>query len=322
MTVWAVVAKACLLATAQTYPPLPNTVTSFGAVTSDGYLYVFGGHKGERHVYTAEMVSGEFHRLKLGKHDAWEKLPDAQPGQGQPLVAHKGYVYRTGGMAAHNHTGEKQNLYSISLAQRYNIRKSRWEDIPSLPAPRSSHDAAVIGNKFYLAGGWQLGGGTNKPVWPDHGLVLDLAARGATWRKFPQPFRRRALAVAALDNKLYCIGGMDSDNEPTLAVDIYDTVSGEWSKGPALPNGKHKGFSCAAVTQGGRVYANAFQGDLLRLSTDGQTWEVVGRLEHPRMAHRLVTAGAEKVIALGGEDGEDKTPSLEVFEPTSVPVDR
>ncbi len=100
---------------------------------------------------------------------------------------------------------------------------------------------------------------------------------------------------------------MDSNNKPTRAVEIYDTVSGQWAKGPDLPPGEFEGFSCSAIAQNGRIYANAFQGDLLRLAKDERSWEVVGRLEHPRMAHRLVTAGATQLIALGGEDGEEKT---------------
>src|SRR5882757_5475840 len=68
--------------------PLAETVTSFGAATCDGWLYAFGGHKGERHDYNIEMVSGSFERLNLSNGNAWESLPPATPGQGQPLVAY------------------------------------------------------------------------------------------------------------------------------------------------------------------------------------------------------------------------------------------
>lgn len=312
--------RAAVATPAATLAPLPEAVTSFGAVTSDGWLYVFGGHKGERHEYSAEMVSGSFQRLKLSDGRAWESLPSAAPGQGQPLVAHDGFIYRIGGMAARNHADAKQDLYSLTLVQRFDPQSRRWEDVAPLPAPRSSHDAVVLGDKLYVAGGWQLIGGTNKPVWPANALVLDLANPRAGWREFPQPFQRRALALAALGSRVYCIGGMDSNNKPTLAVEIYDTATGQWSKGPDLPPGENKGFACSAIAQDGRIHVTAFQGDLLRLSTDGSAWEVVGRLEHPRMAHRLVTAGATQLIALGGEDGEAKRPDLELLTPAAKPL--
>src|SRR5689334_7792547 len=112
------------------------------------------------------MVSGSFQRLNLSEGHAWESLPAATPGQGQPLVAHGGYLYRVGGMAARNPAGAKQDLYSMKVAQRFDLKKRGWENITALPVPRSSHDAVIMGHKLYVAGGWQLEGGTNKPVWP------------------------------------------------------------------------------------------------------------------------------------------------------------
>ena len=315
-----VVAVSVTARAAESYPPLPETVTSFGAVTSEGWLYAFGGHKGTRHDYCVEMVSGSFNRLNLKDGSQWEELPSAMPGQGQPLVAWDHQIYRVGGMAARNHAQEKQDLYSMALAERFDPAKKTWEKIAPLPAPRSSHDAVVLDNKLYVAGGWNLSGGTNKPIWPANALVLDLKRPQYGWREFPQPFQRRALALAATGGRVYCIGGMDNDNQPTLAVDLYDTKTGKWLKGPELPTGKFKGFSCSAITQDGRIYVAAFHGDLLRLSEDEQSWEVVGRLEHPRMAHRLVTAGKGQLIALGGEDGEEKRPDLELLKPSKEPL--
>lgn len=298
---------------------LPETVTSFGAVTTEGWLYVFGGHKGERHEYSSEMVSGSFHRLHLQEGRVWEALPGSAPGQGLPLVAHGGYVYRIGGMAAHNPADAKQDLYSTDLVQRFDPRRGRWEASVPLPAPRSSHDAVVVGDKLFVAGGWQMMGGTNKPVWPATALEFDLANPRAGWRELPQPFQRRALALAATGSRVYCIGGMDSDNKTTLAVHIYDTATGQWRTGPDLPAGQHKGFACSAIAQNGRIYASAFKGDVLRLAADDSAWELVGRLQHPRMSHRLVPAGATQLIALGGEDGEAKRPELELVTPAAMP---
>jgi hypothetical protein len=302
--------------------PLPETVTSFGAVTKDGWVYAFGGHKGERHDYSVEMVSGSFERLRLSDGRAWEKLPTSAPGQGLAIVAWGNSIYRVGGMAARNHQGAKQDLYSLPIVQRFDLDRRSWNNAPSLPMPRSSHDATVIGAKLYVAGGWELVGGTNKPFWPSNGLVLDLAHPQSGWKTFPQPFKRRALAVAALNARLYCIGGMDSDNKPTLAVDIYDTASGTWTKGPSLPDGEEiKGFGCSAITQDSRVYVTTLAGSLWRLSLDGQTWETVGQLEHPRIAHRLVQAGKTQLVVLGGEDGEEnKLPGLEWLTPSKTPL--
>lgn len=303
------------------YPPLPETVTSFGAFTQDGWLYVFGGHKGERHDYSEEMVSGSFHRLKLNGGTVWETLPSSIPGQGLALIGDGRYLYRIGGMAARNHEDKKQDLHSLSVVQRFDPKANTWEDFPALPQPRSSHDATVLNNKIYVAGGWELTGGTNKPVWHSTSLVLDLAHPQSGWKEFPQPFKRRAVAVAVMGSKVFCIGGMDSDNNPVSSVDVFDTKTGQWTKGPDLPKGKYEGFSCSAIAQGGRIYVTMFNDNLLRLSADQHSWEVVGKLEHPRLAHRLVTDGKKQLIVLGGENGrEEKTPDLEVLTPSAKPM--
>jgi N-acetylneuraminic acid mutarotase len=201
------------------------------------------------------------------------------------------------------------------------LRNDTWETIASLPTPRSSLDATVLDNKIYVAGGWDLSGAVGKPFWHTNALVLDLDHLEAGWKKIPQPFQRRGLALAALGDQIFCIGGMDSDNETSLAVDVYDTATGAWSQGPDLPAGRYKGFSCSAVAQNGAVYVTTLKGDLLRLSADEKSWETVGHLKQPRMAHRLVTAGSAQLIALGGEDGEeDKTPGLELLTPAAQPM--
>lgn len=304
----------------EVYPPLPETVTSFGAFTQNGWLYVFGGHKGERHNYSEEMVSGSLHRLKLKGGTTWETLPSSIPGQGLALVADGHYLYRIGGMAARNHEGQKQDLHSLSVVQRFDLKANVWEDIAALPQPRSSHDAAILNNKIYVAGGWALTG-TNKPVWHSTSLVLDLAHPQSGWKEFPQPFKRRGVAVAVLGSKVFCIGGMDSDNNPVSSVAVFDTKTGQWTQGPDLPKGKYEGFSCSAIAQGGRIYVTMFSHHLLRLSADQHSWEVVGKLEHPRLAHRLVTDGKRQLIVLGGENGqEEKTPDLEVLTPSAKPM--
>ncbi|HEU5124419.1 MAG TPA: kelch repeat-containing protein [Verrucomicrobiae bacterium] len=306
-------------------PPMPEAVTSFGAVTHRGEIYVFGGHKGERHDYSIEMVSGAFHRLNLVDGRRWETLQSSDPGQGLALIAHRHSLYRMGGMAARNHADEHeslshQRLYSVALFQRFDLHRKQWKNLVPLPCPRSSHDAVVVDNKIYVAGGWELNGTVRKPVWHTNALVFDLDQPQTGWGKIPQPFQRRGLALAALKGKVFCIGGMDSDNDTSRRVDIYNTVTGDWSRGPDLPKGKYNGFSCSAIAQNGHIYVSCFQGDLLQLSNDEQTWEKVGRLEKPRLAHRLVTAGATKILALGGEDREEnKVPELQLLTPTPSP---
>jgi hypothetical protein len=69
---------------------LPEAVTSFGACKEGGYIYVYGGHVGDAHVYSKETHSKSFVRLDLkSKKKTWEKLPFNNPLQGFGMAAVK-----------------------------------------------------------------------------------------------------------------------------------------------------------------------------------------------------------------------------------------
>jgi N-acetylneuraminic acid mutarotase len=291
---------------------LPEAVASFGATsTDDGSIYVYGGYRGERHGYNRDDVSGTLWRWRPDG-GAWESLPTAGLSQGTALVSDGRTLYRVGGMAARNAKGEKQDLASQTVAARFN--GARWEALPALPEARSSHDAVCLDGRLYVAGGWTLPGGTNRGVWLDHMLVLDPRNPGAQWEKIPQPFKRRALAMAALDGRIYCVGGMDDDDTTCRDVDIYDTQTGQWSKGPELPKAPMNGFGCAAIAANGRLYVSGFSGQLVRLNPDASGWEPVTKLEQPRFFHRFVSLAENRLLALGGESKEGKLDGCEIVE--------
>lgn len=293
--------------------PLPEAATSFGAVVSGGELFLYGGHTGERHVYTADKVSGAFHRIALKDGASWESLPRGLAAQGTALVAVDGRLYRVGGMAARNLSGEPANLQSLDSAAEYDPATRNWNELPSLPAARSSHDVAVIGRTLYAGGGWRLSGSPNAGVYHTNLAALDLSSGRREWRLIPQPFARRGLALAAAGGRLYFIGGMTGSNETTLAVDIYDPASGSWTSGPELPKGKLKGFGNSAITVGDRIYVSGLGGDIHALTPGATNWEVVARLQRPRFFHRLLAVDEKTLLALGGEDEEGKIANVEVI---------
>lgn len=298
-------------AASQAPPELPLPVASFGAAaTPEGSVFIYGGHSGKRHRYNRDDVHGDFFHWQSGM-EKWEPLAKDEPSQGASLLATPKGILRIGGMAARNAPEDKQDLWSSETAARYDLANKKWHPLPTLPERRSSHDSIVIGDTLYVIGGWALLGGRNAD-WHDTYLTLDLSKPGAVWQTHKQPFERRALAVHAIGTKLYAIGGMDSDEEITTAVSILDTATGQWTEGPALPQDRLGGFGFAAVAHEGRLFASGAAGELLELREDG--WKSLAKLQHPRFFHRLVSGGAGKLIALGGESKEGKKTPPEVIE--------
>jgi hypothetical protein len=296
---------------------LQEPLASFGAAVADGWLYVYGGHIGEPHDHSAANLSRHFRRLQHDGTGDWEDLPMQTPLQGVALVAHEGRLYRVGGMNARNATTEvEEDMHSTDEFARYDPATREWRALAPLPAPRSSQDAVVIGDKLYVAGGWKLAG-KGRGEWQQELLAFDFAkpqvedgprrAGGQAWEKLPaMPSSRRAVAAGEWRGKLVVIGGIDEDGAVSRDSTIFDPATSKWTDGPQLPEGDLAGFGASAWNVDGRLYVSGLPGVLYRMSDDGQKWEEAARLKTPRFFHRLLPGpkpGTILAVAGSAEDG-------------------
>jgi N-acetylneuraminic acid mutarotase len=294
--------------------PLNAPVTSFGAAVAGGYVYLYGGHLGSPHEYSADLQAKKLLRLNLAKPEKWETVGEGPRRTGLAMVAYQGHIYRIGGWEAKNAGGSNWDLYSSRDFARFDVKSGQWIDLAPLPEGRSSHDAAVMGSKLYVIGGWELkgaGGGD----WHETAYVCDLADRAPQWRAIAKPpFNRRALAVAAHAGKIYVIGGMTDSNETTTAVDVYDPQSDQWSEGPKVPGENVDGFGISAFGTDLGLFTSTRTGAVFRLNDNGNGWTAVGRLNHPRFFHRLVAADNQRLIVVGGTSRAGKIDAVESLE--------
>lgn len=279
--------------------PVPQAISSFGGAVADGWLYVYGGHIGTAHEHSAENTSVAFRRINLTDPKLWQDLPPGPPLQGVPLVAHKGKLYRIGGLSAHNKKGEPADLESVKSVQCFDPSTSKWSELPPLPEGRSSHDAAILGDDVYVIGGWSLGKGEEK--WATSALVLNLTDPAMGWKELSTPpFERRALAVVAARDKIFALGGMTSENTPVGDVHVFEPKSQSWTVGPALPGDGKMAFGMSAWGQGNDLYATTLDGSLYQLDEAGDGWKTIGKLPLGRFFHRLLPAGDGELLVVAG----------------------
>jgi N-acetylneuraminic acid mutarotase len=281
--------------TATRFGTLPEATSSFGAVTSDGWLYVYGGHIAVTHDYSLAAVSGRFARMRLGGEARWEQLPGGPGLQGMNLAVYGGKIYRIGGMEPRNPPGSPEATYSVADCARFDPASMKWESLPPLPAPRSSHDVVVVGSKLIVVGGWTLKG-PDHTEWLNTIEILDLSAPKLEWKSAPQPFERRALVAAAYNGKMYVMGGFDERARIIRQTDIFDPESGSWTKGPELPAGEANGFSSAACVHHGDLYVSVADGSVYKLNMG--SWQK-SAVATPRIAHRMISTDG-KILILGG----------------------
>lgn len=288
-------------------PDLPQAVTSFGAATAGDYVYVYGGNTGGSHSYHDEGQDRILRRAKLSGGEKWEDLAEGPALQGLALVAHDGKLYRLGGFTAVNKKGEEHQLHSQASVAMYDPAVGEWKDLPALPEPRSSFDAAVANGAIYVVGGWNMQHG-EESVWHSTAWKLDLTKpeNELKWEKIADPsFRSRALGVAAHDGKIYAIGGITEENGTVGDVHVYDIATNQWAPGPAIPSEERMaGFGCSAFEIAGKLYVTTADGSLMRLSDSGVAWEVVKQLDNARFFHRMVPYDDSHVIMIGGSNME------------------
>lgn len=293
---------ASVPASARPFALLPEPLNSFGGAVAGDWLYVYSGHTGTTHRYHTGTTNPHFRRLDLRDRTTWEDLPCGPALQGVALVAHEGSLYRTGGMAARNAEGEPQDLESTDEVARFDPATKSWTTLPSLPAPRSTHDSAVLGDHLYVVGGWSMEGGeASNSFFHDDAFRLDLKNPEAGWEELPAPpFRRRALAVAASGGKIYVVGGLTEDSSTVRSVDVFDTATSEWTQGPELPGASIQGFAPSAFGVDDRLYASGGDGIVYRLATSEDAWEPIGRQAVPRITHRLLPGVDRDLLIVGG----------------------
>lgn len=281
------------------YANIPQMVTSFGAAIVGDELYIYGGHTGRAHTYYREAQANTLRRLDL-KSGKWKSLGEGPHLQGLAMVGHRDKLYRMGGFTAKNKDGEAHDLHSQASVSQYDTATNKWSVITPMPEPRSSFDAAVLGDRVFVIGGWQMQGGSESK-WSKTAYSLHLSSKNPKWEALPKPpFQRRALSVAAHDGKIYAIGGMQKKGGPTTAVDIFDVEKQVWTKGPKLQGEPMNGFGSSAFAVGGRLYVSTYNGTLQRLSADGSEFEIVEELDNARFFHRMLPLSKGKLISVGG----------------------
>ena len=301
-----------------TFATMPDpAVNSFGGAVLGDWLYVYSGHVGQTHQYSAATTAKRFRRLSLRDRTTWEDLPMGRDVQGGALVSDGRYVYRLGGMVARNQPGQPQDLVSLPDFARFDPATKAWTDLAPLPVARSTHDAAVVGRQIYAVGGWSMKGQQTTPTYLDDTVVFDLDHPDLGWKSIPQPFQRRALAVAEAGGKLYVLGGLDDAFQVTRRVDVFDPATGAWAVGPKIPGADRDGFAPSAFAVAGHLYLSGMTGTIVRLDPARGHWEAVGAWALPRITHRVLAGPDQSLLAVGGNF---KGAQTSVIESVTVPA--
>ncbi len=197
---------------------------------------------------------------------------------------------------------------------------------PPLPWPkRVSLIAALLLATIGLAITWprnpsQAGNGLGLPpdLPPEQMVPLTAQTDESPWQEQAQmPTRRAYFALAAIDERLFAIGGQTTDGT-TAVVEIYDPQSDIWTRGRDKP---HPVAYVSAATLGSDVYVPGGCDDehaptrtveVYDISTDD--WRQVSPLPEPRCAYAMSSQNG-KLYLVGGWDGQRYVATVYIYDP-------
>jgi len=171
-------------------PPLGHPRAGAGAAVVGDKIYVVGGRTGnpEQLVTQTEVYDGT----------RWSDKADILvPGDHLAVTADSGYLYAVGGrkFTAGSNT---------DVVQRYDPKADRWTALTPTPQPVSGAAAAIVNGRLIVVGGEGV------TTVSDTVQAYDLTAPTATWTTLPSLTPspgRHGLAVTAIGNTLYAVGG-------------------------------------------------------------------------------------------------------------------
>jgi hypothetical protein len=183
-----------------------------------------------------------------------------------------------------------------------------WKKGTPSPFARAESPAAVVGNKFYLFGGF-----TDDLQAANQVDVYDPA--NDSWARLKDmPTRLTHLNPAIDGNTIWFAGGFKGKHPGPVTNEVwkYDVTSDSWTPGPMLPEPR-AGGGLAIVGRalhyfgGYKADRNTDAGDHWSLVLDGQaTWQREADLPNPR-GHVSAAVLEGKIYALGGDHGHDVT---------------
>jgi N-acetylneuraminic acid mutarotase len=241
---------------------------------------------------------------------AWAPLPSANLERTEVAAARIGNsIYVIGGFLGNGRT--------TAAVERYDIRRTRWSRVRSMPVGLNHATAVVYRGRLFVSGGYADETGLSGAT----GVLLRYNPRTNRWRRLPAaPTPRAAHAAAVIRNRLYIAGGAN-DTGSLRSLEIYDFKRRRWRTGPSFP-GPVRNHTTGVAT-GGRFYVLAGRG-ATNLSTAERydprrrVWQALPDLRTPRGGIASVRLRDGRIVVFGGEEltpGGTTIAPVELFDP-------
>ncbi|MCO1335773.1 hypothetical protein MO867_15660 [Microbulbifer sp. OS29] len=299
-------------------PKLRTPIQEIYPADFDGEIYVSGGFVTSTSPIFYGLSPSKNTRIFSPQYNVWKngpELPEARHHLG--MASNSKYLYGLGGFY-----GEKGNAWQVQDTVYQLSRDSRqWVSAPKLPQPMAESVYATIQENIHLLGG-------KSPNTPSSNTDTDrhfLLINNRHWESAaPASIKRNSAAGTAIDNRIYVIGGRQSNRSGYKArnlsfAEAYDPSLDKWEPIRPLPQAL-AGLTAAPlngsiIVTGGEKFGplgnwktgTAFSTIWIYNPISDQ-WSTGGHMREARHGHGAVSIGSNLYIIGGaGKVGPQNT---------------
>ena len=188
---------------------------------------------------------------------------------------------------------------------------SAWEQLPSMPTPRSELPAVALGGEIYAPGGYAA---NDRGRFRASAVVEAYDPVARSWRQVADlPSPRHHAMGAAYGGRLFVFGGFNRRGNPASTAWSYDPAADAWARVADLPRGSAAG---TAVTVGDHIFVigGVPKGRFVyRYDPALDTWESMARMSEAS-EHLAAAALDGKIYVVAGRWNNEELTRVEVYD--------
>ncbi|MFQ6041883.1 MAG: kelch repeat-containing protein [Candidatus Poribacteria bacterium] len=223
----------------QSIKPMPSARAYLAAATVNDKIYAIGG-------WYAEWDGSEWVNKQVLStvevYDpvtkSWNVAADMQtPRSGFAVAVANNKIYAIGGWNPGNRV--------LSTIEVYDPATDTWSAVAPMPTARAYLTAAAVNNRIYAIGGYVINPATG--LEESSSIVEMYDPVSNTWSTVvSMPTARDRLAAAAVNDRIYAIGGWNIGSQQSLDInEEYNPFTGSWRVVAPMPS--YRIYLAAAV---------------------------------------------------------------------------
>ena len=202
------------------------------------------------------------------------------------------------------------NGSNVNTVERYDPLHNSWETLNSISLTLSGFGSAILNDKIWLIGGWDLSNNFQTVN------VIDPTNLTLT-NGLSLPFSLRASTAISIDDKIFLIGGYA--NQTSDSVLCYDSNSNSWNFKSSMPTARYNTklvlFENKIWAIGGKTLESSiFHTTVESYDYVSNSWQTEASLNTPRYSPNAWVANG-KIYVAGGSNGSNSLQSIELYDP-------